>query len=208
MKWKIFFLLLFIASLPAFSQDNPIKNRYLNVSGGRVLFGTGDIPGFGIAVELTKNSVNESRPGLSKLLIGGELIFENGSRNPKTSSTNMFELRNSFYHTSTTTLWPKISYFPFQKILKGFHIQVGPTVGYSYRSSESRVSIDNIPSFGEFNRLSVLYYDNDFTIGYRISTGYEFDLIQHITTGIRFDFSNNNDGDINTLLGLKFGFKF
>ncbi|MBL7770782.1 MAG: hypothetical protein JNK20_17525 [Flavipsychrobacter sp.] len=46
MKWNLLFLMLFIASLPAFTQDNPVKNRYLNVSGGSVLFGTGDIPGF------------------------------------------------------------------------------------------------------------------------------------------------------------------
>jgi hypothetical protein len=32
MKWKLVFLLLFIAYLPAYSQDNSIKNRYLNIS--------------------------------------------------------------------------------------------------------------------------------------------------------------------------------
>lgn len=80
MKWNLFFLLLFIATVPVYSQENPIKNRYLNVSGGRILFGTGDIPGFGIGVELTKNIAKESRPGLAKLLVGGELIFKNGTR--------------------------------------------------------------------------------------------------------------------------------
>ena len=209
MKWKLFFLMLFVATVPVYSQENPIKNRYLNVSGGRILFGTGDIPGFGIGVELTKNIAKESRPGLSRLLVGGELIFENGTRNPVITNPSQNELFfDSFYHTSTTSLWPKLSYYPFSKFLKGLHIQAGPTLGYSFRSKEARVSVDDIPTFGEYSRQSVLSFDNGFVIGYRLSTGYEFDLIKNITTGIRFDFSNNNDGDINTLLGIKIGFKF
>lgn len=32
MKWKLLFLLLFIVSLPAFSQDNPVKNQQLTIS--------------------------------------------------------------------------------------------------------------------------------------------------------------------------------
>ena len=77
-------LTFFLAStlLQLFSQTAQTKNTYLKLSGGRVVFGTGDFFGYSIAFDISKNVINKSRWGLDKLLLGGEFIFENGVKNP------------------------------------------------------------------------------------------------------------------------------
>jgi hypothetical protein len=60
---------------------------------------------------------------------------------------------------------------------------------------------------GNSLRQSILSFDNGFILGYRISTGIEFDISKKIMTGFRLDFSNNTKGEINTLAGLKLGIK-
>ncbi len=146
--------------------------------------------------------------GANKLLVGGEMIFENGVENPPgengTFEGNMF---STFYHTSNAVLWPKFSYYPLKKILSGFNIQLGPTIGYSYRSREARAEI-TVDNSGSVTRASYFSFDNSFTIGYRISTGIEFEVAKKILAGFRLDWCNNTDGEINTLLGLKVGINF
>jgi hypothetical protein len=104
-------------------------------------------------------------------------------------------------------LWPKISYYPFPKVLSGFNVQLGPTIGhtfYSYSKSSSTLSLPD----GEFFRRDVIDYNHGIRVGYRISTGYEFIVVKKWIMGFRADFSNTNEGEINTMLGLKGGIRF
>lgn len=144
---------------------------------------------------------------LSKLLLGGEFIFENGVKNPVIQNPTPSEfLSTTFHHVSSNILWAKASYYPFNKIVSGFHIQIGPTLGYSNRSREVRQS-RVVDPWGQATRVSTLYFDNGITYGYRISTGIEIKLSKKSIAGFRLDFANNNEGEINTFLGVKVGFK-
>jgi len=208
MKRTLTTLVFAIIFCPAFSQLIHNSNTYLKLSGGRVAFGTGDYFGYSLAFEASTNVIKKSSPGLRQLLVGGEMIFENGANNPPLngSSATMEDKIEFFNQISNAVLWPKVSYYPLRKILKGFNIQLGPTAGYSYRSGEAMYST---VEFGPDNldRLSTLFFDNGFTIGYRISTGIEFDFTPRIQTGFRLDWSNNNKGEINTLLAVKAGIR-
>src|SRR5436853_99474 len=104
------------------------------------------------------------------------MIFENGVQNPIIQNPTLEEYTSKiFYHISNAILWTKASYYPFKKIVRGFNIQLGPTVGYSYRSKESMVSLI-VDASGNSIRQSYLSFDNGFTVGYRISTSIEFEI--------------------------------
>jgi len=207
MKKTILVVFFSFTCFQTFSQRVQPKNTYLKFSGGRVSFGTGDFLGYSFSFEGSKNIVKKSHWGLDKLLIGGEFIFENGVENPVIQNPTFLEFINkTFDHTSNAILWTKASYYPLKKVVKGFNIQLGPTFGYSYRSREMQARLLVYDS-GNSIRQSILSFDNGFTIGYRISTGIEFDLNKKMQAGFRLDFSNNNEGEINTLVGLKVGMR-
>lgn len=167
-------------------------------------FGTGDFFGYSVLIDASKNVLKRSSFALDKLLVGGELIFENGAQDPIVHNPTIDEFFfTTFYQVSSTILWPKISYYPFGKILNGFNIQVGPTLGYTYFSTEERSSVTVVG--GEGTRYTNLSYQNGVRYGYRVSAGLEFNVSKKVLTGVRFDWSNNNEGEINTLLGLKVG---
>ncbi len=205
---KILIVALFtLISISAISQTPHSSGTQLRLSGGRVSFGTGDFLGYGIGVDYLKNMIQTPRPGVHKFLLGGELLFENGVKNPVVQNPTLGEFfGTSFQHVSTSLLWVKAGYYPFRKIVKGFNIHLGPVVGYSNRSYEIRATRE-VDVFGNSVRESTLEFNNGFFIGYRISTGLEFDLNRKFQTGIRFDFSNNNEGEINTLAGISLGVK-
>ena len=197
----IFSLFLFVT----FSQTNTNKNIYLKLSAGQVSFGTGDFLGYSFSFDASENLIKKSSFGLDKLLIGGELLFENGVKNPIIQNPTQEEFfSKTFQHVSSTVLWTKVSYYPFKKIISGLNIQVGPTAGYSYRSTEARAS-RSINALGQSTRQSTLYFNNGFTYGYRISTGIEFNITKKLLTGFRLDFSNNNESEITTLAAVKIG---
>lgn len=205
MRRNILILLFTFFSLPVFSQSSQSTGTILRLSGGSVSFGTGDFLGYGLGIDLSKNVITKAKPGLNKLMLGAELLFENGVKNPVVQNPTIGEFfSTSFQHVSTSQLWIKGSYYPFGKIVKGFNIQVGPTLGYSYRSTESRAT-RVVDVFGNAVRESTLKFDNGFFVGYRISTGMQFDLNRKLQAGFRLDFSNNNEGEINTLAGLSVG---
>ena len=196
----IFFTLLSINTICQISKPNIM---YLKLSGGQVSFGSGDFLGYSFSFEVSKNVLKKPLMGINKLLIGGEFIFENGIKNPVIQNPTVVEFFNkTFYHTSSTILWTKASYYPFKKFVQGFNIQIGPTIGYSYRSRENQAS-RIVDALGNSIRQSTLTFDNGFVIGYRISTGFEFNVYKNILTGFRLDFANNNKAEINTLAGLK-----
>lgn len=203
----LFLLTIFTSFLfTSFSQTNT-RQFYHKLSGGRVSFGTGDFFGYSVSYEASKNVIRKPSFALNRLLLGGELIFENGVKNPVIDNPTFGDfIGSTFHHVSSTILWAKASYYPFNKIIRGFNIQAGPTFGYSYRSTESRSSRIVQPN-GQATRSSTLSFDNGFTVGYRISTGIEFNVSKKFLTGFRLDFSNNNDADVNTLLGVKIGLR-
>jgi hypothetical protein len=206
---KLLFLIVLLTGCwySAFCQSTSKKDYYIKLTSGRVLFGTGDIPGFGISIEGSKNIIKKPRKLVSKLLVGGELSFENGVKKPKVIDPSFEDfIRRSFYHTSNTILTSKISYFPLNKIIPGLNITVGLSAGYSYQSHEFQAA-RIVNQDGSSVRRSYLAFDNDFIIGYRVSTGYEVAITQKFLAGISLDFSSYNNGDINTLAGLKAGIR-
>jgi hypothetical protein len=205
MKNTFLLFFIFFFSFTSFSQS---KNNYIKLTGGRVLFGTGDISGFGIGIEGAKNIIKQPRPFLNKLLIGGEFLFEDGVQNPKIFNPTVQDILygKMFRQTSTTTFTPEISYYPFINIIPGFHITAGPSAGYTIQSKEFQAT--GVPSpNGESIRRSYLEFNNAWIIGYRISLGYEF-KIKNILIGPIAYFSNYNNGDINTLAALRAGYVF
>ena len=93
--------------------------------------------------------------------------------------------------------------------MKGLNIGVGPSVGYSFQSREWQA--DYIPYNSSSNigvRRSYLEYVNSVIVGYRISAGYDWEFKNGLLTGVRLDFSNYTNGDINTFAGIKLGYKF
>jgi len=205
MRKNILILLFALFTFPSFSQSPKLPGSFLRLSGGSVSFGTGDFMGYSFGVGLLKNVIRQPRTGLDKLLVGGELIFESGVKNPVIQNPTQEEFfAKTFRHTSSTLLWAKAGYYPFKKIVKGFNIQAGPVIGYSSRSTEQRAS-RVVDILGNSVRQSTLTFNNGFVFGYRISTGIEFDLSRRLHAGFRLDFSNNNEAEINTLAGLSVG---
>lgn len=210
---KIFTLtllgLIFYATLSA-QQAQISKDWYLKVSGGSVSFGTGVFSdGYGIGIDVSKNIVKKPKPGLGRLLLGGELLFEQGVNSPKMGVLSEEEAYpfTSFNHVSSSTLWPKVSYHPFHKGFSGFALQVGPTIGYTLYSGSESSSVISLPQGGYF-RQSTIGYDHGIRVGYRLSTAYEFTICKTWLAGLRVDFSNTQKGEINTLLGIKGGVRF
>lgn len=199
-------VLLFI-SLITYSQSPVKKDYYLKASGGRVLFGTGDVAGPGLGVEVSKNILKQPGKGVNRLLLGAELSFENGVRNVVAHNPTAEEFLRSFRHVSNMLLYPKLTYYPFGGIVKGFNIAAGPSAGYSFQSHESGWS-GRPTANGDYIRYSILTDSNTWLIGYRISTGYELMLTPKILAGARLDFANYSNGDINTLAAIKVGVRW
>lgn len=200
MKKLIIFTLLTCSVFFAKSQIKQNNEYFLKLSGGHATFGSGDFFGYSVSLDASKNVIKTPSFALNKLLIGAELVFENGVKNPPVNSIN------SFYHVSSTILWAKASYYPFNKLVKGLNIEVGPTLGYSYRSQEGGFHLYT-DALGNVKRDSKIIFNNGVTYGYRISASLEFDIGKRILVGPRVDWSNNNEAEINTLLGLKLGVK-
>lgn len=194
------------AAITSFCQL-PVQNHYhIKLSAGSLSFGTGDFRGFSALAEVSANLIAHPSPGLAGLYAGGELIFENGSKNPVIQNPTQEEFfSKTFYHVSSTIIWAKISYYPFQKLISGFNIQAGPSIGYSYRSSETRAS--RVTDAAGSVRLSTLSFDNSINYGYRVAVSYDFLVAKKIMAVLRVDYSNNNKGEINLLAGAGIGLR-
>jgi len=185
------------------AQDSLTRGTWLSLSGGQAAFGSGDVVGYSISIGAATQVNKESRFALNRLLLGGEMFFENGVNLLSTGNVSgQTWIFGSFRHNSNTVLWGKILYYPFQRILPGLHVGLGPTAGYSLRSLEgsSRISRNVL---NEPEKFSEIVNENGFTIGYRISTGLDFNVSHRFVLGIRVDFSNNNLAEINTFVGVK-----
>jgi hypothetical protein len=190
---SIIFLCLFNITVKA--QQNK-KLNFIKFSFGRVAFGTGDLFGYSFSSELSKNLNKHINLGL-------EATIENGKVQPELS-----DVFTAFNQVSNASLTPKLNYYPFNKIVKGFNIGLGPTLGYQFKTEESQWTILYDPNGNPYLRRSILKYTNKFFVGYRVSVNYDFNFKKGFLLGIRSDFSNYNNGDINTLLSIKAGFTF
>ena len=182
----------------------------MKLSAGRVIFGTGDVIGYGVCFSLSKNIIKKAGPLMGRLLLGGELAFETGVKNPKVMNPSVEEFfSKTFNHISNTILFANVTYYPIRKgLFEGLNISVGPSIGYTFQSIERQASRIFISGLQIYIRQSYLDYLNSILIGYRISAGYEYVIRKRILIGFRLDFSSHTNGDINTLAGLKTGFTF
>ncbi|MEO6932280.1 MAG: hypothetical protein ABI151_11675, partial [Chitinophagaceae bacterium] len=116
MKSVLVSLLVIFSITQSFGQKEMPRISSISLSGGHMSFGTGDILGYSLSVEgltqLNKRSSNRA----NKLLIGGELFFENGARSATTSSPAPGVIEwTTFRHTSGSVLWSKLAYYPLQR---------------------------------------------------------------------------------------------
>ncbi len=201
-----FFIVLpcFLFSLTSLSQ----KNNVISLAAGRVSFGTGDFFGYAANIEYAKR-LNSLKALLKHFSIGFELGFENGDKEPKVINPTPDEFFAKTYHSTTNiVLIPKITYFPFSKTFaKGINVSAGVAVGYSNQNREFQATYIVDPVTQSSVRRSYLEYINKVLFGYRISTGYEW-AFRRILIGSRVDFHSYTNGDINTLIGLKAGYRF
>ena len=174
------------------------------------MFGTGDVPGYSINVELSKSILKKPAAIAARLRLGAELNFETGVKNPKVINPTRPEFfSNTFYHVSNSLVTVKLTYFPFtNRLLRAINISAGPAFGYTYQSTERRAVLIYDSLFQANVRRSYLDYHNSVIVGYRVSVGLTYYLKPNLFTGLRFDFSNYNNGDINTLAAAKIGFSF
>lgn len=204
---QVLLLILILGCMPETGGAQPGNNLYLRLSGGHMSFGTGDYTGYAIGLEVSKNVIAKPRWGLARLLPGGEILFEHGVKKPVIDNPTVSQFFSStFRHTSGTILWGKAAWYPFPRYVKGFHIQAGPTLGYFNRSAEQR-AMRVVDATGNATRHSVLSFDNGFAVGYRISTGIDWDIRRQWIAGFRLDFANNTKGEINTLAGVRTGIR-
>jgi len=186
----------------AHAQKNEV---YIKASAGRLLFGTGDIRGYGVNLELSTPLTNKTDNYLQHFHAGVEACFEAGATQPVVQNPTAGEFQTTFYQVSNTTLYPKLTYYPLlHGFLKGLNVAIGPTAGYSLQSTEQRVTTFDAGG-GEIYRESFLQYRNAWLVGYRVSVGYEYLVKNRVLIGMRLDFANYQNGDINTLAGIKAG---
>lgn len=207
MRFLFSVTLLFCFTTPSFAQKNK-KDIYVSLASGRVSFGSGDMLGYAILLDASKNIVKKPSIGKNKFLVGAALIYEQGVKNPVVQNpTGEQFFSKTFYHVSATTIWPKIAYHPFGGFAKGFQIQTGPTLSYSNRSQEVRASRVIDPN-GESVRTSTLFFNNGVAVGYRVSLGLDVNITPNFFMGIRADFSGNTEAELNTFGGIKAGISF
>ncbi|MCC6287081.1 MAG: hypothetical protein IT249_04285 [Chitinophagaceae bacterium] len=207
MRFLFVLIALNYAALSYCQENSPIK--YIKVSGGRVSFGTGDVPGYGIYIEGCGNFIKNSGYLSDHIQLGGEIYFQSGVKNPKVRNPEPLAFFNySFRHYSLTGLNGKAIFFPFRKKLSGLNISIGAGIAYQNYSYETRAELIQYTNDLAM-RMSELGYENRFLLGYTISLGYDFFLISNkLLLGARYDLVNYNNGDFNYMLGGKIGFAF
>ena len=205
---KTAFIFLFcLGFIYGMGQQTHFSNN-VKLTGGRILFGTGDVPGYGVNVEYSRR-LNANKNPNKHFSWGADLSFEYGSRQPKVVNPTLSEFLNeTYYATTNIILTPKLIYYPFaQTFAKGINISGGLSVGYTSQSREFQSSYQYDTTFQSSVRRSYLEYINQAIFGYRITAGYEW-WFTRILVGAQLNFDSYTNGDINTLVGLKTGIRF
>jgi len=202
------FLISLITCLYGYAQKSNSKKFNLNFTIGQFIVGKGNTTSFWTGIAGEKNILKTQHPFLNQLTISVEIYFENGAdkatvRNP---TADQF-LHEMFYHESNTGVSAQFGYYPFTGFVRGFHIAAGPLFVYSIRSYENRWElIQYSPTLSI--RMSELGFDNKFLFGYRVTLGHDIYFAKHWLVGIRADFLQYHDRDLNSLLGIKAGYRF
>ena len=201
---------LFLLATPYCQSQIEANAAYIKLSGGSVLFGTGDIPGFGIYVEGSGNVFKKNKYLSKHLQTGMELYFESGVKNPTVINPTPDEFSHDpfFNHISQIGIDFKSTFYPFRKFLKGINIGIGAGCIFSFNSYEGR-AVREVYTSTLSRRMSELRFENRFLLGYRISVGYDVFIMKgQLLVGVRTDLANLNNGDYNQLIGAKIGYRF
>jgi hypothetical protein len=190
------------------TKPKPKPSYAAHLYAGQVLFGTGDVRGYGLLVAVEKSVFKKTVRPFPAFQVGFGLNFETGIRKPVNNlyPSGYFE-ESSYCQTSKTSGWATFKYHPFKYSMDGFSVTVGPTFGVTQASSEKSVSFSYDPFLGVI-RKSVLQTENHFGMGYRIAVQQQFAIKDHFFIGFRSDFSNDVYGDINTFLGGGLSYRF
>ncbi|MGN6492076.1 MAG: hypothetical protein ACTHLE_08795 [Agriterribacter sp.] len=188
-----------------YGQTEPLA-KYIKISGG----GSGDMPGYFIAVEGSGNFIQKNEYCSKHLQFGGEIYFQNGVSNPEVENPDPRNFSQTFfYHESLAGLNAKVNFFPFQKkLLKGLNISMGIGAAYYSLSKEGRVVLEEY-DINVSRRMSELRFEKKALLGYIISVCYYIFIVKKfLLVGIRYDIANYNNGDYNYMLGGKIGICF
>lgn len=210
MKKKYLITLIIVLSLFT-NIDTFSQNKYqVAISAHYVSFGSGDLIGMGVSPSFQVETIKNPKSGLAGLKIGAEVNIDIGNKGAIVTGISPAELSQNYSNILMNNMWLKASYYPFNKYLTGFYVALGPTIGYKSQIWGSKYEIIEHPRTGIMQKKIIdLQHEKGFNYGYRISLGYDFLLNQNkLLIGLRADFFNNNLGDINSTLGLKFGYNF
>lgn len=199
----LLFLFILIAQLTS-AQDIG-KFSSISVSGGPFIVGKDY--GIWLSTSFEKKIISKKK-FIAKLATQAELYFENSTDKITVYNPTPEQfISDRFYHESNSGLTIKLNYYPFNKIIKGFHIGAGPLLVYSLRTYEIRAQlIQYSPTLSI--RMTEMTSDKKLLAGYRITAGYDIYFSKHWLAGIRADFLQYHGRDLNSLLGLKVGYRF
>jgi len=199
-------IILLPTPLSTLSQQSP-ESFKASLSGGP--FGIGhDTKGIWVATGFEKKLSSSTKKFSRKLFAGGELYFENDTDSVTVvNPTAQQFMHEGFNHESNTGLVAKLIFYPFGGFMRGFHVAAGPLIVYSLRTYEKRAQlIQYSPTLSI--RMSEMTSDKKLLAGYRITAGYDIYFSNHCLAGVRADFLQYHDRDLNSLLGLKVGYRF
>ncbi|OJV54255.1 MAG: hypothetical protein BGO31_12960 [Bacteroidetes bacterium 43-16] len=201
-------LLSGLSVVPNTAQSQERPKNVVKISGGYVTFGTWDMLGYGISTSYQRSLVKKPRLGLGDFQFGGELFMETGATGQQLVGSSRGDVDKTYATNTTTSLWVKGSYYPFHKIVPGFYIAVGPTVGYKRQIHSSQLNIVHNPS-AQIYRKEILNLEEESAmyLGYRLSFGYDIS-IRNFIIGVKGDFNNNTFGNVNLYVGGLVGVKF
>ena len=204
---RLFFLFLLASSFSNIvSAQRNNKFSSISVSGGPFIVGHDfDI---WLSASMERKLATQNKKIISKFTAEAELYFENA-----TDKVNVYNptfeqfIHDRFYHESNSGIVFKFNYYPFNKILKGFHVGAGPLIVYSLRTFEKRAQlIQYSPTLSI--RMSEMTSDKKLLAGYRVTTGYDINISTHYLFGIRADFLQYSGRDLNSIWGIKLGYLF
>lgn len=191
----------------AYSQKNT-ENFILSVTGGNFSVGHDFINGLWIGVDGDYSIKKKKNSTLDKFMIGGEIFFENGAdKATVVNPTDAQLIHERYYHESNNGLMTKFSYYPFKRFLAGLYVATGPLLVYSIRTYETRAQRSVVDSALTL-RLSEIGSDNKVLGGYKLILGYDYYLDKNWLVGLRADFEQFHGRDLNSLWGLKLGYRF
>ena len=204
MKKSILLLAVFFIQLEVLAQKKDYPSS-ISASGGPFIVGQD----YGIWLSASyEKKFSLGKKDINKLSTEAELYFENATDKVTVyNPTPQQFIKDRFYHESNSGLVIKLNYYPFNKIIKGFHVGAGPVLAYSLITYEKRAQlIQYSPNLSI--RMSEMTSEKKILAGYRITAAYDIYFSRHFFSGIRADFLQYTSRDLNSLLGLKAGYLF